>query len=231
MIATRAITIVAVLAAVCSAVFAREEGIVREQRAVSGFDRIVFHTVGELHIVQGDREALLIEAEPRVIPKVTTIVKDGALHIDLVGNVSTQQPLRYHLTVKRLRGIVSEASGEINASRIQTDRLDVVLAGSGPLKIADLAAETFQVRVTGSADVSISGVVRGQSVAIEGSGEYAADRLMSRLARIVITGSGSARVSAAEELTVEIAGSGTVTYIGNPRVRQQITGAGSVERG
>jgi hypothetical protein len=86
------------------------------------------------------------------------------------------------------------------------------------------------VRLTGATDGSVAGAVREQSIAIEGSGDYRAERLASERARIVISGSGSARVSAAAGARGGDLGAGEVACLGEPRVRQRITGAGSVER-
>jgi Putative auto-transporter adhesin, head GIN domain len=204
---------------------------IRENRDVSGFDRIVLRAVGDLQIEQGDGEALAVEAEPRLLPKIVTTVKAGTLYIDVVGSVSTQQPLRYHLRIKRLQSIVSEAGGSIRVGRLQTDHLAIGMAGSGTLGIARLEARSVQVRVSGAAEVSLAGAVRAQSVAIEGSGDYRAERLASERAQVAISGAGEARVNVKEELVVDLSGSSDVTYLGDPRVRQKITGAGSVRRG
>ena len=160
----------AVAALTCAMAVAGSET-VRERREVVGFDQVVLRTVGDLYIEQGESEALIVEAEPRVLPKVRAVVKDRTLVIDLTDNVSTQQPLRYHLRVKGLRAIVSEASGEISVGRLQTEQLDVLLNGSGTLKVAGLVARRLRLRMTGSAEVSVSGAVQEQLVSIEGSGE------------------------------------------------------------
>lgn len=228
---TRGLLLASGVAALTCAVAVAGAETGRERREVAGFDQVVLRTVGDLYLEQGDSEALIVEAEPSVLPKVTAVVKGGALYIDLTGNVSTQQPLRYHLRVKRLRGIASEASGEISVGRLQTDQLDVLLSGSGTLKVAGLAARRLRVRMTGSTQVSVAGTVHEQLVSMEGSGEYEAQRLSSRIAQVVIGGSGRARVNASEQLAVDISGSGTVTYFGNPDVQQRVRGAGSVERG
>jgi hypothetical protein len=203
-----------------------------ERRDVAAFDRVVVRAIGDLHIEQGDKEGLIVQAEPRAVTKITTVVKGGTLYIEMNGPVKTRERIRYHLTVKRLRGVVSDGCNDILAAGpLRAEDLEVVATGSGAVKIKHLVAETLRVRMTGASDVKVSGTVREQAVTIEGSGEYAAERLDSRRARVVVGGAGHARVSASDELAVEISGAGDVMYFGNPRVRQKTTGVGSVERG
>src|SRR5512134_146274 len=72
----------------------------REPRPVSGIDRVVLRTVGDLEITQGAEEALVVEAEPRVLRRITTEVSGRTLTIDIQGSVSTRQPIRYLLRLK-----------------------------------------------------------------------------------------------------------------------------------
>src|SRR5262245_29326508 len=230
MVSPRFLLLAAAAATLASSLGAHGAGTISERREVSGFDRVVLRAVGELQIEQGDREGLVVEAEPRVLPKIETVVKSGTLYIDVTGSFSTQEPLRYRLSVKRLHGIASEASGRIAIGRLQTDELDAAMAGSGTLRIARVEARTIRVRVSGAANVSAAGTVNDQSIVIEGAGEYEAERLTSERARALVSDSGSARLSASEELVADVSGSGAVAYVGNPRVTQKITGAGSVRR-
>src|SRR5215510_6773011 len=66
----------------------------RETRPVNGIERVVLRSVGELEITQGADEALVVEAEPRLLSRITTTVSQGTLTIDTAGgNFQTQQPL------------------------------------------------------------------------------------------------------------------------------------------
>ncbi|MEO7404060.1 MAG: hypothetical protein ABIU95_10360, partial [Burkholderiales bacterium] len=48
----------------------------REQRAVGSFDRIALRTIGELFIEQGTADTLRVEAEPKVLARLRTTVRD-----------------------------------------------------------------------------------------------------------------------------------------------------------
>ncbi len=202
----------------------------RETRSVSGFDRIVLRGVGDLAIRQGDRESLVVEAEPRILRNLTATVRNGILYLDVVGNVSTQQPIRYELTVKTLRDVLSEGSGAVELAAIRSASLALTLGGSGEIKAAALRVNRLESSIAGSGSITTDGEAGEQSVRIDGAGDYLAEKLRTHAASIDIAGSGSARVRVRDTLKVRISGSGNVTYSGNPRVDQDISGAGDVTR-
>lgn len=203
-----------------------------ESRAVSGFHAVLWDAAGELVIEQTNREHLTIEAEPAVLAKVVTEVRQGRLVISFApGRVESRQPIRFRLELKALDGFESRGAGALRIGPLTTAALSLRLAGSDMLRLARLAAQSLDARLEGSGDVTIEGgQVERQQVVIAGAANYAAMPLASREADVAIDGSGDVRVSVAERLGVRISGSGDVLYRGRPRVSQIVTGAGEVRR-
>lgn len=203
-----------------------------ETRPVAGFHRVVLRASGELLVRQGPDESLRVEAEPRLLPLIGSEVRDGTLYLEFrAPQINTLQPVRFHLGVKRLEALSSEASADIHAGPLAGKRFALELAGSGNVDIAALETDEARTRITGSSDVAIGGGrIGAQTVEIEGAGSYAAGSAPSRSAQVKIGGSGNVEVSAREQLGVEISGSGEVRYRGNPQVQERISGAGSVQR-
>ncbi len=204
----------------------------RESRSVSGFDRIEWHAAGELRIAQGNTESLVIEAEKGLLPKIKVEVKAGVLRLGFTeSRIETQQPIRFHLTVKTLAGIETLTGGEFLLQRLATPSLILKLGGSGKAKIEYLSARELDVRIDGAFDVDIDrGTVQTQRVEIAGAGRYAAAGLQSDVARISVSGSGDAVVMARSRLDARISGAGQITYLGDPVVTQDVSGAGEVRR-
>jgi hypothetical protein len=63
-----------------------------------------------------------------------------------------------------------------------------------------------------------------------GSGDYQAEDLESKEVKINVMGSGSAIVNVSEKLDAEISGIGSVEYIGDPTVKQNLSGVGRVSK-
>lgn len=204
----------------------------RESRLISGVNHVVLRGVGDLIFTQSDHESLVVEAEPKLLPKISTEVRSGVLYLDFNENrISTRHPIRFYLSVKDLYRIQSEGSGEIRSGKLHLGYLEIDLRGSGSARIESLSAKHLKVGLVGSGAVRIDGgEVALQEVSIEGSGDYRAPQLTSAKTSVSISGAGNAAVAASEHLTARISGSGEINYIGNAKVESHITGAGSLTR-
>jgi hypothetical protein len=101
-------------------------------------------------------------------------------------------------------------SANAEATSIETDRLAVTISGAG------------NVRMGGKADE--------QEIDISGTGTYLAENLESREVRIDVAGAGSAIVNAREKLDAEISGVGSIEYVGDPTIQQDVSEAGHVSK-
>jgi hypothetical protein len=181
-----------------------------ESRDVGGFDEVELRGLGNLSIEQTGGESLTVEAEERVLPKLTTEVVNGRLIIGPKpgSTVRTNEQINYELTVENLNALEVSGSGDVEAEGIETDRLAVTVGGAG--------------------DVKAGGEADEQEVDISGSGVYRAEGLKSREAKVSVSGAGSAIVNASEELDAEVGGAGSVEYVGDPKVEQDVSAAGRV---
>jgi hypothetical protein len=183
-----------------------------ESRNVGGFHEVELNGIGKLLIEQTGSESLTVEAEEDVIPNLRTEVVDDRL---ILGpkpgtTVRTTEPITYRLTLEDLDALEVSGSGGAEAEGIDTDRLAVTVGGSGSVKIGGQADE--------------------QEVHVSGNGDYRAGNLVSKEAKINVSGAGSAIVGASEMLDAKVSGAGSVEYVGNPKVEQDISGAGRVSR-
>ena len=180
-------------------------------RSVSGFSEVTLNGTGNLTIEQTGSESLAIEAEDNVLPHIQTDVRNNRLTIETDHTTPTPtSPINYELTVKDLSVLELRGAGSIDASGVSADSLEVSSSGAG------------DVRVAGEAD--------SQEVSISGAGSYQAQDLATKRATVDLSGAGEAIVNVSDDLDVAISGFGSVEYIGNPTVSQDITGAGEVRR-
>jgi hypothetical protein len=186
--------------------------VTRESRNVSGFDNVELQGVGNLSIQQTGSESLSVEAEEDVFPKIRTEVENNRLIIGPKPNSSihTTEPISYKLIVKDLNALEVSGSGNVDAEGISTDELAVTISGSG--------------------DVKMTGRANSQETYISGSGVYQAEDLDSKKARINVGGSGLAIVNVSGQLDAEVSGIGSVEYIGDPTVNQDVSGVGRVSK-
>lgn len=215
--------------------------LVTESREVSNFNqvRVEEKHYGELAVMQGEQESLTIEADPDILTRIKTEVRDGKLIIGIGGSwldqISdalttslTRKRIKYNLTVKELTGLEIFGAARVNASNIETDRLALRLSGAGHVSIESLTAEFLEVDLPGMGKMDLTGQVAEQRITISGAGDYSAPKLESKKTRVDLRGAGKATVWAVEDLDVAIHGLGSVEYYGTPTVTKHVSGLGSV---
>jgi hypothetical protein len=208
--------------------------VIQERREVANFDEIHLAMAGEIFLKQGETEELVIEADSDLLPKLKSEVHAGRLELGLLHwydflSLLPVPTLRYHVTVKNIRGVIISGSGKVEAGKVHTDHLRLKASGSAEFHVNDLQAGDLEVIFSGSGKANIAGSVRRQELEISGSGELNAEELASQEARVRISGSGSALMSVQERLDVSISGSGKVRYHGQPQIVHHISGSGSIQ--
>lgn len=209
-----------------------------ETRQVSGFDWIVLRDMGDLTITQGETEALRIEAEADLLPKIATEVRDGQLVLELGRGwwerltttvLHPARHVKYDLTLKQIHGLAIEGFAHVQAGAITTDVLELETKGHSQVKIDKLQAHRLEVGIKGRGELELGGKVDEQEVEINGSGDYRAGRLASAITEVSIGGHGHAVVWADKELHVYVSGLGTVEYYGAPKVMEEVSGLSTVK--
>jgi hypothetical protein len=188
--------------------------VVSESRTVSGFTKIDLSGAGDVIIEQNGTEALTIEAEDNLIPKLTSEVVNGTLRLGEKSNLTIHltKPVTYRVSMKDVSGLMISGSGTVTASTITAPSLAVDLSGSGK--------------------ITVGGTVEQQDLKISGSGEYRAKDLQTKVASAQISGSGNATVTVSDKLDAQLSGSGQLTYYGNPpQVTREVSGSGRVTKG
>jgi hypothetical protein len=224
--------------------------VVVETYDVSGFDRVELETIGTLYIEQGAVDSLTIETDDNILPLLIAHSGNGLLSLsDQAGSqLLPTAGIIFRVTVRDLRLVAANSSGNIFVGPIEADRLEVQLNGSGRVEMDSVAADQFSIASKGSGDMRVDQVVADSietkmyasgnvelagetgphEVDIRGSGSLHAGDLQSSETVVAIRASGSATVHAADELDVSISGSGDVSYYGDPALTQSITASGNL---
>jgi hypothetical protein len=203
--------------------------VITETRQVSNFDSVVLSGIGDVTLVQGDHEALQIEAEDNVIPHIQTQVQNGTLQISFDHKtIIPTKPVKFNLTMRTIHSLDSNGASNLTAEKINTDKLDLGISGTGNIDLHDLTADTLSINVSGAGNLTTAGQVSSQKINLSGAGNYNGQDLQSKSADVTITGLGRVVVWATDTLDVTISGTGGVDYYGNPQVTQQISGLGKL---
>jgi hypothetical protein len=156
----------------------------------------------------------------------TKLTADGDLDLNVSGSGSLKADV--------------EARGKLDADISGSGRLDVKgrcrnfessISGSGRVVLNANVAEDSKVSVSGSGKIEASGSTKTIQTSISGSGKILASNLQAEKCNVRISGSGDLEISVKNELNVNISGSGSVSYKGNPsRVDSHSSGSGRVRK-
>ena len=234
--------VLAALATIAAVSFARNTPsgeMVREDRAATGFHRLEIDGQVEVTLVQGAAEGVTVEAPSSMLRRVRTEVREGTLFIDAAeqrrmwqwfsGRRGRRTP-RITVNLREIDRIEVAGAVTVAADTLKAGELRLDLAGACSLKIRDLQATTLRLDGSGAIKADVAGKVQRQRVDLSGAGSFQASKLASDEAVIEVSGAGKAVVNAANSLEVDISGAGAVEYLGDPKVKQSISGIGKVRR-
>ncbi len=174
--------------------------VVTESRELGPFHGVSFSGIGHLVLEQTGSSSLTITAEDNIQPFLVSEVVDGWLTLGVAPNTNLGrvQPIEFRLTVPALDALSVTGAARVDATNIDTDRLDVV--------------------VNGATTVTIAGRAAHQDITIRGASSYDAAALESRTVTVDATGVSRVVVRVSEVLTARVRIPASVTYIGNPTV-------------
>lgn len=184
--------------------------VITQSRNVSGFEAVSFEGVARLVLEQTGTESLTISADDNILPLLISEVRDGTLFLGFASdtNITDTEPIVFTLSVRTLTELTAGGVVEVDASGIDTGRLDV--------------------SVSGVSNVTAAGRVDRQNVVVSGVSTYLAENLESRAVIVDVSGPSRVVVNVSEELRGRVDAPGSVAYIGDPTV--DVDGFGAVHK-
>ena len=192
----------------------RGSGVMKtEVRPLEPFTSIVLTDVEEslLIIERTGEESLTVTAEENLLAMFTSEVKDGVLYLTFKkGNSFHGKRPTYKVTVKDLRHIHVQGGVVIEASKLESEKLSILIEGA--------------------AGGNLSGRVDDLTIEIKGAGLLSAGELKAKRAKVSVQGAGQVTVNATDELDAEVKGAGIIWYIGAPKLKSNVDGLGWIKR-
>ena len=209
--------------------------VISESRRVGAFHSLRID--GSADVVAVDPASLeagdlRVETDDNLLEHVVTHVEDGTLVIDTSNHLCLKPsgPLTVYTSLDHLQSLRIDGSGSVTCTRtITCKELEVVIDGSGDVRLEALAVEDLVTKIDGSGDIEYGGEAQAHKILIDGSGDVDAFGLRATDCKVVIDGSGDVGLVVTGHLDVVIEGSGDVTYQGKPgTLNTHIRGSGDV---
>ncbi len=201
-----------------------------ENRPVSGFSQIALNGLGNVTVVVGSEESLVVEAEDNLIQYITTEVHGSNLVIGTKNGfqILPKKEIKYKVILKSVEGLTIGGAGNITADNLNLAALSLGVAGTGNIQLAGLQADSLNVQISGAGSIKVDGQSTDLTVGLSGAGNFQGADFKNSTTNVTISGTGNASVWSTGSLSVTISGAGSIQYYGNPNVTKTITGLGIV---
>ena len=204
-----------------------------QQRPASGFTAVKVQGPFAVEVRAADRERVTVRIDENLQSMVEVDVRaNGTLDVrpSREASFTTRQLPVVVVEYVKLSAVAVEGSGDVVANNLRpAESFRAAVSGSGDVCLSGVRTAKLELVIAGSGDVRVLGASDEVVIKISGSGDVAAQSLVGRNVKVSIAGSGDAKVNAMETLDVSIAGSGDVRYAGTPKIKQSVAGSGSVK--
>ena len=216
---------------------AKSDVVAAEAIEVGPFDRLDVSGHAELVLVQGTRDAVVVQASPKSRARIHVRAQDGRLTIDVdepkswlswLGGDSPEPTIVVHF--RTLESLTMNGAIKASSSAIATPKLRVAAAGATSMKIDALQVDALRFSGSGAVKGTFAGTATDLSISISGAGAFRAPKLAAQTASVQVSGAGKVIVNAEKTLDVSISGAGAIEYFGDPVLKQRVSGAGKIVR-
>lgn len=179
-------------------------------------------------VTQGSALTVDVSGDPEAVAALRFTLDDDTLGImreksskDITGKA------RVAVTLPSLEKIVLAGSGTLDASNLSGES-EVVIAGSGSARTANVDASQLEVTIAGAGTYRAGGKADSLDLTVAGSGSAEMNDLKVGDADITIAGSGNAAFASDGTVKASIMGSGEVTVTGSAKCTISSMGSGKL---
>lgn len=197
------------------------------------FTKIDIESAGKINLVQGDSHSIEIEGPKSMIDRIKYSVSNGTLKVTLDRSFwqwFTEYTLPVMtITFANLEELDFKGGSKLTLNDLTTENLVIDIEGGAQVVMENLSARFLDFSMQGGGDVEITGVADIQKIRAEGGVNYQAGDLKSLNVDLNAQGAVNAEIWATTELILKLSGAYNVSYYGEPSIKQDVEGVGTIE--
>ena len=180
-----------------------------ERRDITDFKAVDVSGVFQVEIAVQKDFAVEIEADDNLLPLIKTEVRNGILHLETEGRISTENGLKVRISAPDISRIDASGAARVDLSGLQSDELRVDTSGASKINISGETARLF-VEVSGASSVD-------------------AENLAAKDADISASGASRVSTFVSNDLRAHASGASKIVYSGSPKnIEKSPSGASSI---
>ncbi len=180
-----------------------------EIREVKPFSKIKLSIACNFNIIASDRNEIEITSDDNLLGYILTYVQEDILYITSDNSLNPSKNTTLNM---------------------QLNHFDtLIISGSATGKIKDLHQDDMTIKISGNGNLTSNGKVDKLDIGISGVGRLSFKELVSKDAKIKISGTGKGDLTVTEKIDATINGTGKIDVYGNPNtVQKRVNGVGKV---
>ncbi len=210
-----------------------EGPIITEEIIVEDFSGI--EAIGSMEVIisEGVEQKVEVTGHANIIDRLETTVSNGIWKIKLEDGSYKNADLIFNIVMPRLNSAIIVGSGEILINDFSSNEdVYIGIIGSGDIQIDENnGCANLVIDIEGSGNITAKGGfddIENLDLEIIGSGSFDGFPVEADQVIIDIVGSGDCSITAIVGLKVDIDGSATVSYKGDPTIESNISGSGKI---
>lgn len=198
---------------------------------IGDFSELLLEGAFKVYLIQGDETSLKVEtSDPVAFDYLNVTNRNGYLHVHVDREPFDFSRVSLFITFNTLERLEIEGGIKLRTrGYLDLEDLFVSLEGGAKIELQTKANE-ITIETEGGVMFELEGVAQSLDVKVSGAGHIDAGELECEDVSFRIDGVGTGRVFATKTLNAQINGVGKIRYLGNPEVREDIEGLGSVSR-
>jgi hypothetical protein len=200
------ISIIALFIFATSCIDAQTHRITTKSYEVENFSAVQSSMVGNITIRHANTFSVRVEGSEELVNELKVYVENGTLFLKM-----DERFMRGH---RNNRGRV-----KIDIAVPMSEQFEIVSQGVGKITGENIEFKSIRIISEGVGSINLSGAADNAYLRLEGVGSINAEKLIAKNTTVVSEGVGSVQVHASESINIKSEGVGSISFSGNPAVR------------
>jgi hypothetical protein len=194
------------------------KNVVTEDRSTKeSFTEIKVSNGLELHLYQGSKNKIIVDADENLQDIIITEVNNGVLEIYSEKSIWRAKSKKIFVTIKNLESVTATSGADVYAKEtLKVDDIRVSSTSGADINIS-VDANTVETSSTSGSDIEISGVSNKHISSATSGASIDAYDLHSKNVIVKVTSGADINVYASESLDAKATSGGDIDFKGNPK--------------
>lgn len=206
---------------------------------VGNFNSLEIGHAFEVHVFKGNTYSISATGSDNDLENVEVQVNGSTLEVTLEESYwsnwrnwkSGNKKIVLNITMPRLKDAEFSGAAKVTLEGF-VDEEEMTLHGSGAVKLtaSKLVADKLTLDLSGASKVEMKGQVLKLSIDLSGASHVVLTDMIARDADVAASGASHVELNVQKTLRVESSGASKITYLGNPAVSKDLSGASFVRK-